>query len=163
MPNVDNEPRSFGIQIDGGSGADNRFFVDGVDRTDLLWGLRCYTNSFSKTVAPDFVEQAQVHQSGYNAEFRASIGGIVSAITRTGGNTWRGMLGGYYTPNGLQGAARPLLQLKPTDQTVAEYVMYPRDWANQREWLSTLADRRSAIASGCTATSTTRSASPDGP
>ena len=135
MPNVDYERRSVGIQIDGGSGADNRFFVDGSDRTDLLLGTSLSINFFSKTVAPDFVEQVQVHQSGYNAEFRASIGGIVSAITRTGGNTWRGMLGGYYTPNGLQGAVRPLLQLQPTNQTAAEYVTFPRDWAIQREWL----------------------------
>jgi hypothetical protein len=135
LPNVDYEARSGGIQIDGGSGADNRFFVDGVDRTDLLLGTSLSTNFFAKTVAPDFVEQAQVHQSGYNAEFRASIGGIVSAVTRNGGNTWRGMLGGYYTPNDLQGTARPLLQLKPTNQTVAEYIMVPRDWAIQREWL----------------------------
>src|SRR5262249_19621851 len=35
-PSIDNESsRNFGISIDGASGADNRFFVDGVDQTDL--------------------------------------------------------------------------------------------------------------------------------
>jgi hypothetical protein len=52
-----------------------------------------------------FRRTGAVHQSGYNAEFRASIGGIVNAITRTeaihGAACW-----GYYTPNGLQGARR---------------------------------------------------------
>ena len=35
LPGVDFEQLNRGIQIDGGSGADNRFFVDGNDRTNL--------------------------------------------------------------------------------------------------------------------------------
>src|SRR5204863_7491650 len=37
-PGIDNESRNRGIQIDGASGADNRFFIDGVDQTDLRQG-----------------------------------------------------------------------------------------------------------------------------
>ena len=66
LPGVDFEQRNRGIQIDGGSGADNRFFVDGNDRTNLVSGPSfLVTNGSFKAVAVDFVEQVQVKQSGY--------------------------------------------------------------------------------------------------
>ncbi len=37
-PGITNESRNRGIQIDGASGADNRFMIDGVDTTNLLNG-----------------------------------------------------------------------------------------------------------------------------
>ena len=48
MPNVDYERRSVGIQIDGGSGADNRFFVDGSIARICCWGLRCLSTSSAR-------------------------------------------------------------------------------------------------------------------
>ena len=132
-PSIDNESaRNFGISIDGASGADNRFFVDGVDQTDMQRGTSLAINSAAlntsaKTVANDFLEQVQVKASGYNAEYRASIGGVISAVTRSGSNAWRGSFGGYYTSDGLQGDVRPTLQLNPTNQTIAEYVKAPPD------------------------------------
>src|SRR5207244_11876373 len=68
-PGIDNESRNRGIQIDGASGADNRFFIDGVDQTDLRQGTSLSINSTGKAVANDFVEQVQVKASGYNAEY----------------------------------------------------------------------------------------------
>src|SRR5262249_41099012 len=66
-PGIDNESRNRGIQIDGASGADNRFFVDGVDMTDLRQGTALAINGTGKTVASDFVHEVQVKASGYNA------------------------------------------------------------------------------------------------
>jgi len=63
-PGIDSESRNRGIQIDGASGADNRFFIDGVDQTDLRQGTSLSINSTGKTVANDFVEQVQVKSSG---------------------------------------------------------------------------------------------------
>jgi len=136
-PSIDNESaRNFGISIDGASGADNRFFVDGVDQTDMQRGTSLSINSTGKTVSSDFLEQVQVKASGYNAEYRASIGGVISAVTRTGSNQWHGSLGGYYTSDTLQGAVRPTLQLNPTNQTVAEYVNAPPDQFRNGEFVS---------------------------
>src|SRR2546422_9791731 len=128
-PGIDNESRNRGIQIDGASGADNRFFIDGVDQTDLRQGtaltINLTINSAGKTVANDFVEQVQVKASGYNAEYRAAIGGVISAITKSGGNQWRGGAGVYFTSDKLQGAVRPTLQLNPSNQREAQYVTAP--------------------------------------
>jgi hypothetical protein len=125
-PGINDESRNRGLQIDGGSGADNRFMVDGVDTTDLRLGT---TN---RTVAPDFIKEVQVKSSGYSAEYRASIGGVISAITKTGSNDFHGSAGAYYTSEGrLQGDIRPSLRLNPSDQTKSEYVLTPPDkWYN---------------------------------
>jgi len=126
-PGIDSESRNYGIQIDGSSGADNRFFIDGVDQTDLRRGTSLSINSTGKAIATDFLQQVQVKASGYSAEYRASIGGVVSAITKTGSNQWHGDGGGYFTSDKLQGKIRPTLQLNPSNQKIAEYVNAPPD------------------------------------
>jgi hypothetical protein len=57
--------RATGLIVDGASQTENRFVVDGQDTTNLRTGLS------GKSVAVDFVEQIQVKQAGYSAEFRA--------------------------------------------------------------------------------------------
>ncbi len=83
-PGVTTESRNRGIQIDGASGADNRFIIDGVDTTNLLNGTS------GKSVPPDFVDTVQAQASGYAAEYRASLGGVISDITKSGGNQYHG-------------------------------------------------------------------------
>jgi hypothetical protein len=126
-PGIDNEVRNNGIQIDGASGADNRFIIDGVDTTNLSRGTS------GRVLRPDFTQEIQVKSSGYNAEYRAAIGGVVSAITKSGSNDWHGGVGGYYNSNGLLGKVRPTLQLNPTNQTQAQYVNAPADKYSNKE------------------------------
>ena len=120
-PGIDNESRNSGIQIDGASGADNRFVIDGVDTTNLARGTS------NKILRPDFIQEIQVKASGYNAEYRAAIGGVVSAITKSGSNAWHGGAGAYYNSDALLGAVRPTLQLNPSNQKEAQYVKAPPD------------------------------------
>jgi hypothetical protein len=120
-PGITNEARNRGIQIDGASGADNRFIIDGVDTTNLLNGTS------GKVLPPDFADTVQAKASGYAAEYRASIGGVISAITKSGGNAYHGSIGMYYTGENLQGDVRKALRLVPTNTTQAEYVTTPLD------------------------------------
>jgi hypothetical protein len=120
-PGIDDESLSRGVQVDGGSGADNRFVVDGVDTTNIATGLS------TRRVAPDFIQEVQVKATGYNAEYRASVGGVMSVITKSGSNAFHGAMGMYFTDEGLQGAIRPYLRLNPSNQTIAEYVTTPPD------------------------------------
>jgi len=126
-PGIDNEPRNNGIQIDGASGADNRFVIDGVDTTNLSRGTS------GRVLRPDFIQEIQVKASGYNAEYRAAIGGVISAITKSGSNDWHGGGGGYYSSQALVGKIRPTLQLNPTNQTQAQYVTAPADKFKNQE------------------------------
>jgi hypothetical protein len=120
-PAVTDESRNRGIQIDGASGADNRFMIDGVDTTDLRFGTS------GKTLANDFVQEVQVKSSGYNAEYRAAIGGVISAITKSGSNLFHGSGGVYYRNQDLLGDVRPSLRLVPSNTTAAEYFTAPVD------------------------------------
>ena len=120
-PGVTEEARGRGIQIDGSSGADNRFMIDGVDTTDLRFGTS------GKTLANDFVQEVQVKSSGYNAEYRAAIGGVISAITKSGSNQFHGSAGMYFRNQDLLGDVRPSLRLVPSNTTLSEYFTTPAD------------------------------------
>ena len=119
-PGANDESKSGGIQVDGASGSENRFIIDGMDTTALQNGVQ------GKTMLIDFVQEVQVKSSGYNAEFGGSTGGVISAITKSGSNQIRGSLGvyeenthfrgsldkraglGYSNWNGTNGIANPI-------------------------------------------------------
>ena len=118
-----------GISIDGASGAENRFIVDGMDTTNLQEGTS------EKTLITDFLEEVQVKASGYTAEFGGSTGGVISAVTKSGSNQFKGEVHGYYEDSGLPfderdvntGDGRPeTLQLSPTTGE-AEYAVFDED------------------------------------
>ena len=119
IPGTNNETRGGGLMIDGASGSENRFLVDGVDRTNARTGTDSFSGAASATAArsevvlQDFIETVQVKQSGYNAEYRAALGGVVNAITRSGTNSFHGSAGAYYTNNDYLGEIRPTLRQVP--------------------------------------------------
>jgi hypothetical protein len=83
-PGANDETKAGGLQIDGSSGSENRFIVDGMDTTALRTGVS------NKTVYTDFLAEVQVKSSGYAAEYGGSTGGVISAITKSGGDTFHG-------------------------------------------------------------------------
>jgi hypothetical protein len=91
-PGASNETKASGYQLDGSSGSENHFLVDGLDMTSLRTGTQ---NNFGNNTAgntptnpirTDFVAEVQVKSSGYNAEYRAATGGVASVLTKTGSN-----------------------------------------------------------------------------
>jgi outer membrane receptor for ferrienterochelin and colicin len=73
------------LQISGGFAYDNKFLVDGVDINDNLFGTA--TNAL---VIEDAVQETQILTSGISAEYGGFSGGIVNAITKSGGNQYHG-------------------------------------------------------------------------
>ena len=120
-PGTNDENKAGGLQVDGASGSENRFVIDGLDTTSLR------TGTSQKELLVDFVSEVQVKSSGYNAEYRATTGGVISAVTKSGSNNFRGDLGMYYSNAKLTGAERASLRLNPSDNTIAEYITVPRD------------------------------------
>jgi len=118
VPGVQNEPMLSGISVDGASGAENMYYVDGTDITNLYVGTR------GQGVAFEFVDEVQVKASGYQAEYGGSLGGVIHVITRQGGNAFHGDVIGYYSGSRLNGKERDTLRLNPYDISVAEYVNY---------------------------------------
>ena len=121
IPGVDNEIHLGGISIDGASGSENVFYVDGVNITHMYTGLGTHSAAF------EFVEEVQVKASGYQAEFGGAVGGVINVITRSGGNEYHGEIIGYYSGSMLTTKERDTLRLSPFDSTIAEYVNYEDD------------------------------------
>jgi hypothetical protein len=96
-PGANNESRSGGISIDGASAAENKYFLDGIDTTNLRTGIS------ATPFLTDFIEEVQVKSSGYAAEFGGSTGGVVSVISKSGTNQFRGETGAYFNSEALNG------------------------------------------------------------
>ena len=120
-PGAQSEAYAGGLQVDGASGSENRFILDGMDTTALKSGTS------NKTVLVDFISEVQVKSAGYNAEFGGATGGVVSAITKSGSNTFRGSAGGYFTSDKLRADNRDLERINPFDDETVETVRSPVD------------------------------------
>ena len=96
-PGANQESRSGGISVDGASAAENKFYLDGVDTTNLRTGVS------ATPVLTDFIEELQVKSSGYAAEFGGAMGGVVSVISKSGTNRFLGEGGFYYNSIGMNG------------------------------------------------------------
>ena len=118
VPGVQNEPLLSGVSVDGASGSENMFYVDGTDITNPYYGVR------GQGVAFEFVDEVQVKASGYQAEYGGSLGGVIHVITRQGGNSFHGDVIGYYSGSGLTGKERDTLRYALYDPLVSEYVNY---------------------------------------
>lgn len=118
VPGVQQESNVGGFSMDGASGAENMWHIDGADVTSIHVGVK------AQNIALELVDEVKVTASGYNAEFGGSLGGVVNVITRSGGNEFHGDLAGYYENNKLymQGKSRDYLRQSPYDVDVYEYV-----------------------------------------
>lgn len=104
-PNVRQETIGGGFQIDGGSGSDNIFVVDGQEVTNFLSGTLNTNNSLPF----ELLQEVQVKSTGFDAEYSGSTGGVINVVTFGGTNDWRGNLGISVRPSGLQGKPSPIL------------------------------------------------------
>jgi len=105
--------------ISGGSGLENQYIVDGVDiKNPGYGGLGSYSIVFGSlgTGTPfDFIQEVQVKTAGYEAEFGQSTGGVVNVVTKSGTNSLRGSLFGYFRPQQLE---NDFTQLQTTNGVV---------------------------------------------
>lgn len=115
------EAKAGGIQIDGASGSENRYVVDGVDTTNPQTGVQ------GKLVITDFVDEVQVKSAGYQAEFGGAIGGVINVVTKSGTNNFTGSVGGQMTDNSWSGKVRPTLEVSATDAKAHAYSTYDTD------------------------------------
>ncbi|HEY0593029.1 MAG TPA: carboxypeptidase regulatory-like domain-containing protein, partial [Thermoanaerobaculia bacterium] len=99
-----------GISIDGASGAENRFVIDGIDTTNPQDGTS------AQNVVTDFLEEVQVKSAGYAAEYGGSLGGVINVVTRSGTNDFHGTVNGYMQDRAWGGSERKTYY--PSDPTL---------------------------------------------
>ena len=73
-----------GISVDGSSGAENVFYIDGVDTTSMYNGLN------NQNLRVETVQEFQLKTAGYEAEFGGAMGGVLSIRTKSGSNDFHG-------------------------------------------------------------------------
>ncbi|HQX54701.1 MAG TPA: TonB-dependent receptor plug domain-containing protein [Pyrinomonadaceae bacterium] len=103
VPGVRPEALAGGFTIDGASGAENTFVIDGQEVTNYRnAGLNSNNN-----VPFALVQEFQVKSSGFNAEYGGATGGVVNVVTKGGNNQFHGDIGIGFEPSKLQGGNRP--------------------------------------------------------
>jgi outer membrane receptor protein involved in Fe transport len=114
-PSVNSGEIEGGIQVNGASGAENAFTVDGVVTNSLLNGASRQNTVF------EYLQEVQVKTTGISAEYGGALGGVISAVTKSGGNTFRGE--GHYLYEGSSLSAGPVkrLVLNPSDDVTVTY------------------------------------------
>ena len=79
-----------GIQVNGASAGENNFTVDSVSVNSLVHGHQRQEAVF------EHLQEVQVKTSGLSAEYGGALGGVISAVTRSGGNGFRGSVFYHY-------------------------------------------------------------------
>jgi outer membrane receptor protein involved in Fe transport len=127
-PGVNQGDIEGGFQVNGASSAENAFTVDGVVTNSLIYG-----SSRQDTVF-EYLQEVQVKTGGIEAEYGGALGGVISAVTRSGGNTYRGEGHYYYTGNAIASSPVRRLVLDPKDLETVSYVQDTKQTDNRNEF-----------------------------
>jgi outer membrane receptor for ferrienterochelin and colicin len=103
------------ITVYGSSGAENAYYIDGVNTTNLEYGFQ------GKELNFEFIREVNVKTGGYEAEFGRATGGIVNVITKSGGNELTGDVFGYRDSDSLQTDAKPVVDATLAGFTRTDY------------------------------------------
>jgi hypothetical protein len=115
------EPLSGQFQIDGASGSENVFIIDGQEVSNVRTGILDATSDLPFQL----VQEVQVKSSGFEAEYGGATGGVVNIVTKGGNNDFHGEFGSQFRPGRLQPRGRNVLILNTFNQ--AEYFPQGRD------------------------------------
>ncbi|MDQ1612297.1 MAG: hypothetical protein QOG00_2228 [Pyrinomonadaceae bacterium] len=100
------EPLSGGFQIDGASGSENTFIIDGQEVTNFRTGLLNTNNNLPFQL----VQEVQIKSSGFEAEFGGATGGVINIVTKGGSNDFHGEFGMQFRPSEFQAGPRQFLR-----------------------------------------------------
>jgi hypothetical protein len=112
-PGVRPEPAAGGFSVDGASGSENTFIIDGQEVTNFRTGQLNAVNN----IPTQLVQEVQVKTSGFEAEHGGASGGVVVIGTKGGTNDWRGEFGMQFEVPKLQGGTR----FAPATYTAGSY------------------------------------------
>lgn len=127
-PSVNTGQLEGGLQINGASGAENAFTVDGVITNSLVNGRSRQDTVF------EYVQEVQVKTAGIDAEYGGALGGVVSAVTKSGGNAFHGEGHYYFDGNAISAGPVKRLVLNPANDTTVSYFQDPKQKLNRNEF-----------------------------
>ena len=104
IPGTRPETRTGGFSVDGASGGENVFVIDGQEVTNYRTG----TLNETYNIPTQLVQELQVKSSGFDAIYGGATGGVVSVVTRSGGNDFHGEFGMQFEVPKFNGDPRQL-------------------------------------------------------
>lgn len=121
-PGVRPEPKAGnegvgGISVDGASGAENSFILDGVEVTDVRKGQLRRADS----IPFEFIREVQVKSGGFEAEFGGATGGVVNVVTKSGSNEFHGETAYSQTGSGFNSRVRGYWQTNPSNPNLPDF------------------------------------------
>ncbi len=126
-PSVNSGDVEGGFQVNGASGSENQFTVDGVSTNSLLAG-----HSRQNTVF-EYLQEVQVKTVGIPAEYGGALGGVISAVTKSGGNVFHGEGHYYFSGSALNAGPVKRLVLSPVDDRTVSTVQDDEQSDNRNE------------------------------
>jgi hypothetical protein len=105
VPGTRPESRTGGFSVDGASGGENVFVLDGQEVTNYRTG----TLNETYNIPTQLVQEMQVKTSGFDAAYGGATGGVISVVTRGGSNEFHGEAGLQFETPKFNGTPRPLL------------------------------------------------------
>jgi hypothetical protein len=92
--------------ISGSSGLENLYVADGVSINDPAFGgLGVWSRSYGSLgsgINLSFVKEVQVKTGGFEPQYGHVSGGIVQIVTKSGGTSFHGAVGGYFNTRAMQ-------------------------------------------------------------
>src|SRR5581483_5318552 len=112
-----------GFSVNGASGSENIFIVDGVDVSNIRNGAL----GRESAIPFEFVREVQIKTGGLEAEYGGALGGVINVTTRSGGNDFHGDALLQLNTAALNSAPRGFWRLKPSDNSKAEFFRQKED------------------------------------
>ncbi len=85
-----------GTTFYGSTGAENAYYIDGVNTTGIELGIQGQALNF------EFIQEVQIKTGSYGAEYGRNTGGIIEVVTKSGGNDLSGDVFGYWDDDSLE-------------------------------------------------------------
>jgi len=108
-----------GTTVYGSTGAENEYVIDGLNTTGIRSGTDVKQLNF------DFVQEVEVKTGGLPAEYGRTTGGMINAITKSGGNEFSGDVFGFDQPSGLRSSNATLTQRPHTAGSFTDDTLAP--------------------------------------
>lgn len=137
-PSVVRDPTRAGdLAVGGQKGTLNSLQVDGADNNNTFFG-----QSFGRTgtrppyqFSEESVQEFQINQNGFSAEFGRAGGAVINVVTKSGTNKWHGSAFEYFRDESLnsntpiltaRGAKRPKSQINQFGGTLGGPIKHDR-------------------------------------
>ena len=106
--------------ISGGSGLENAYIADGVLLNDAAFGgLGVYQRTYGGIgvgINSSFVKEVQVNTAAFGPQYGHTTGGVINMVTKSGGNAFNGVVGGYFQSQGMSAGYANNQDFNPTNQ-----------------------------------------------